>query len=322
MRPFGILLFVAVSCGIFTATPGLAQPGDLTPDREFFEQQAAIYQRWLEHTGMGRYLFVREVKVQPKQLSLYLQFRFTELDSILSAWEALKIGFEAQSPLSLEQQLFYKMTALMEVRQSIADVQIYDTYDLRKEELFMRGIYFDAGQVQVTGNDPKSFTGNFALTHPRFDGKQPVAGSLDQLRSKQELFAQIEAYARQKYESRLCDQVKPVLRVLEDEAVLRFQVEELCKEVLVHADQPTLCRILRAFGYDCNWVKREMLIFTFAVAYQEGKTLLTVEIDGKYGSGMYQQAQRGGYLSMEIDFDHELQTYGQEFMTSLKRALR
>ena len=71
--------------------------------------------------------------IQEKELSLYLSFPFSNMDSIISVWNITKNNFEQDASLSLEQQLFYKAVNLMEVRQSSISVQIYDTYDLREE---------------------------------------------------------------------------------------------------------------------------------------------------------------------------------------------
>lgn len=36
-----------------------------------------------------------------------------------------------------------------------AVIEIYDTYDMVKEPLFFRGIYFDKNRIQVEENNPK-----------------------------------------------------------------------------------------------------------------------------------------------------------------------
>ncbi len=133
----------------FVSVPVNAQIEDLTKDSEFFEKQKLEYQRWLDHSGLGSILQVHAIEVKPQQLSLYLAFPYEDIDSIMVAWRELKTAFEKEQALTLEQELFYKMVHLMEVRQSLANVQIYDTYDLRKEPLFSRAIYFENDSVKV-----------------------------------------------------------------------------------------------------------------------------------------------------------------------------
>lgn len=136
--------------------PTFAQIEDLTKDSEFFEKQKVEYQRWLDHSGLGAILSVHAIKVEPQQLSLYLAFPYEDVDSILVAWRELKTSYEQSHPITLEQKLFYKMVAMMEVRQSLANVQIYDTYDLRKEPLFSRAIYFEQDSLRVQESNPRS----------------------------------------------------------------------------------------------------------------------------------------------------------------------
>ena len=51
-----------------------AQIEDLTQDLTFFQERKALYQRWLDHSGLGQVLKVQDIKVEAEQLSLYLAF--------------------------------------------------------------------------------------------------------------------------------------------------------------------------------------------------------------------------------------------------------
>ena len=98
-----------------------AQIEDLTKDSEFFQKQAQLYQRWLDHSGLGKLLKVHTIEVKPQELSLYLAFPFEDIDSVATAWKLLKTSYDRAHPVTLEQELFYKLVNLMEVRQSLAD---------------------------------------------------------------------------------------------------------------------------------------------------------------------------------------------------------
>lgn len=47
------------------------------------------------------------------------------------------------------------------------------------------------------------------------------------------------------------------------EDYLRFDVSDLCREVIKDAQNPTICRWLKRLGYNCNWTARELPSFTF-----------------------------------------------------------
>jgi len=313
----GVFLLASCAAG--------AQPEDLTRDTEFFNRQKDIYQRWLNHSGLGEVLHVESIGVKEQRLSLYLGFPYSDIDSIVRAWEALKREFEAERPISLEQQLFYKAANLMEVRQSLVDVQVYDTYDLRQEPLFFRGIYFEDGQVKVEESNPKSKIKEVYISPASFKGMKGMSeAQFRQAFSREAVYEKVLEYARKRYGSTGCEQRYPKVRVLENEAVLRFEVEDLCREVLTDEANPLLAQILNSCcGQDYNWVKRELL--AFIATHRElpdGKGfLLTIEIDGKYGSGIYEKVRRGGYLSMEIDFDDYLERYADSFREEVKKVI-
>lgn len=302
-----------------------AQIEDLTQDTAFFNQQKAIYQRWLDHSGLGSVLHVEALKVEQGHLSLYLGFPYADIGYIVQSWEMLKEEFEAERPLSLEQQLFYKMVNLMEVRQSLADVQVYDTYDLRREPLFFRGIYFEDGQVKVEASNPKSKIEEVTLSPANFKGmKSMTEVQFREAFSREAVYEKILDYARNRYKRTYCEQRYPVVRELESGTVLRFEVEDLCREVLTDEANPILARILNGCcGQNYNWVKRELL--SFLITYRElpGKEgfQLTIEIDGKYGSGLYEKVRRGGYLSMEVDFDDYLERYADSYREEVKKVI-
>lgn len=62
----------------------------------------------------------------------------------------------------------------------------------------------------------------------------------------------------------------------------------------------------------------------FTISYEE--TLdgfrVRIELDGKYGSGLYNNVRRGGYIDMEVDFDEYLEDYSDEFSTTLQSVLK
>lgn len=317
-------LFSLFLCLFFLPFAISAQDGDLLPDEAFFNEQADTYQRWLDHTGLGEKLQVREIEVKEEMLTLFLEFPYQEIDSIVRAWERLKMDFDTASPITLEQQLFYKMVSLMEVRQSMAQVVIFDTYDLRKEPLFLRGIYFEDGQVKVEESNPKSKIREVQFTPAKLnrDAKKMSVEAFKKKYNREYVYNTIYEFAKQHFERKKCDQRYPEVRLLENDENLHFEVMDLCREVLTDAANPLLCQILQKFGHDCNWVKREKL--DLLIVYQEETEgfRLHVTIDGKYGSGLYSKVDRGAYLSMEIDFDEYLEVYADQFKERLKDSLK
>jgi hypothetical protein len=314
-----ILIYLAVLAFLPQAH---TQIEDLTQDADFFQKQTEVYQRWLDNSGLGAYLNVYDIEVEKDMLSIYLSFPYTDLDSIQNAWLQVKQDFEADAAITLEEQLHYKASFIMELRQSMVNVQVYDTYDLRKEPLFMRAIYVEDGQVRVEKSNPKSERETIELKPTDLSkSKEESVASFQQRYSKQQVYDCVYRYAEERFKSTQCIERYPQVRLLEEDNNLVFEVSDLCREVLTDEANPTLCGVLQNFGYDCNWVKRELLRFTITHEATTEGFRLVILIDGKYGSGFYDKVKRGGYIDMEGDFDEYLEIYARSFKTELRRVL-
>jgi hypothetical protein len=314
------LLFYALVILFLSPQALTAQIGDLREDTVFFNQQQNEYQRWLDSSGLGKILQVEAIDVQEQHLSLYLGFAYNDIDSIVRAWDMLKSTFETERAITLEQQLFYKAVSMMEVRQSRVDVQLYDTYDLRKEPLFFRGIYFEDEEVKVEVSNPKSKIRDIEFEASDF----PSRGAKDTFQkdySAKKVFEIIYQYVQQKYGTQNCPDRKAKVVLLErSKKTLRFEVVNLCLEVL--KDEGVVCPTLRMLGIECNWAKRELLTFTITYTETTNGFQLNIILDGKYGSALYENVRRGGYMNMEFDFDGELDRYADQFKEELRIEIR
>lgn len=295
---------------------------DLRQDQDFFNQQTKIYQKWLDNSGIGSVLKVRELDVEERELTLFLEFKYMDIDSIVRAWETVKKDFERANPITLEQQLFYKLANLMEVRQSLVRLAIFDTYDLRKEPLFLRGIYFEDGKVQVEVSNPKSSIEEIKITLDQYTRKKKLSvQSFKETFSKAYVFEKIMQFAEPHFRRKTCDGRNPEVRLVENQEVLRFKALDLCREVLTDAANPLLAQLLNTVGFGLNWVKREKLDVLIAYEDLSNGFKLIITIDGKYGSGLYSQVGREGYYSMEGDFDEYLEDYADAFKELVRKAV-
>lgn len=302
-----------------------SQPDDLRKDLDFFNKQAQSYQKWLESSGLGTTLHFYKVDVQAKKLSLYLAFSYKDIDSIMASWTLVKSTWETGQPTTLEKSLFDQALHLMEVPQSSLSVQIYDTYATRKPTFFLRGIYFDSdsGRVVVKANNPKSNSLKIQLSPPQFKMENPsVYFEIHKRLSKEEVFKEVIAFARARFERTECEYRYPKLELLETSDRLKFVVEDLCREVLTHEANPALATFLQQFGFDVNWVKRELLEFTILYEATSTGFKVTITIQGKFGSGIYAQLKRGAYMNMDPDFKEYLEHYTNTFKELLKQELQ
>lgn len=323
--PKTLQFLLRICLSLFLYLPLNAQREDLTRDRDFFNKQAILYQKWLDHSGLGKTLHVKTVETDPQQVALYLAFPYEKADSVQAVWNRLKKDFDAQNTgMDLERTLFYKMLSLMELRQSVANVQIYDTYDTREEPCFFRGIFVKEGAFHVDSTGCRSKNLDIYLSpNDLRSARKPSNGAFQKQYTQQYVFDKIHQYAKQRYERTACigryPQVSPPQI---DGSIMRFEVTDLCKEVVKNAENSTICAFLNKYVKPCNWIQREKLTFTFVYQAKENAFQLKCTLEGKVGSGYYDEVGRGGYLDMEIDFDGYLTDYANKLQYELKDILR
>ncbi len=320
MKPMLTLVCLA----LMLATPTLAQE-NLTADTEFFKQKSQDYQRWMDQNGLGRYLKVQDLRVEPELVRLYLGFHSHNIDSIVGIWHQMKAAHESSPGLTFEESLLSRMASLMGLGEDEAVIEIYDTYDMVKEPLFFRGIYFDKNRIQVEENNPKGEKNRYISVNPSDikTNKKSEKIALTKKYTKEYVFEQIMQFARQKYSKSPCDERKPAIHPKLHEDHLRFEVSDLCREVVKDAENPTICRWLRTLGLsdDCNWTTRELLSFNFVYLPTTDGFTLHLVLDGRVGSGYYKTIKRSGYMDMDLDFKEELEEYADQISLEIKKFL-
>jgi hypothetical protein len=312
---------MAVCALLFAPLVVSAQSEDLEKDLPFFKQQESTYQRWLDQAGLGQVLRVHGTGIDQDRLSLYLGFRYQNLDSIQAGWESLKKAFEANRPMSLERELFGKMLHFMEVPQEQAAVQLYDTYDVTRAPLFFRGIYFDGGTVKVDESDARADR-KITLSPAKLGGMKKMSAATFRAKyDKAKVYSSILAYLNERYTKDPCANREPELTIYEEDNLLRFRVTDLCREVLTDAANPTLCALVDRLGYPCNWVRREKLDYTIAYQPHPDGFVLHIQVEGSYGSGRLKEVPRGAYYSMELEFKPYLEEYADKITAALGRVI-
>lgn len=300
-----------------------AQKANLTTDEAFFDAQTSVYQQWLDNAGFGEILSVRELEIEEDNIVLFLEFPTENLDTIYSYWNTIKTKFERDNPITFEEQLFYKMTSIMDVAPEEGAIAIFDTYDLKKEEVFLRGIYFENGKVAVEYNNPKDARRevHFAPGKLGIKDKEVNVAFFTQHYSKEKVYEKIYSFSKKHFEQKKCEQRYPEVRLLEKDENLHIEVIDLCREVLTDAANPILAQALNWMGGNYNWVKREKLNILITYEEEEDGFTLHINIDGRYGSGIYSSVGRSGYYSMEINFDEYLQDYADQFKEKIRQHI-
>lgn len=328
-RWISVYIFVFITQGVIAqSTSGLLEHVD------FFKNQEKIYQKWLGNSGLDEVLSVHSTIVKEEQLSLNLQFKYTDADSVIQAWLQLKEDFEMESSITLEQHLFYKMVSIMNVPQNSAVVQLYGDYSSYGKDCFFRGIYFREGEVKVAENNCKPDLQVIEFERADFSKAQKAVtkefntNCFNNEFSTNKTLELIYDYAQSRfgknYGTTNCKGRKPNIQQQElSKYTLRFSVDDLCLEVL--DDKSWVCEGLKNwFEYDCNWIQREKLIFLFTYEPTSKGFKITGKVDGFVGNGFFESIGESGYYNMDIDkeFYKYLENYADVFSNDVRRYLR
>lgn len=317
-----------VGCFFFVLPIFLFSQKGLEGDLPFFQERMQVYQRWLEHTGLGQVLKVHSVELDERSsdtLSLYLSIIGKDTDYMISAWEQLKKDFEDQSLLTLEQQLFFKMTDLMDLDQAQALVQIFDTYDLSVAPCFFIGIYFDE-EVKTVSDQCKSESRPIEIPLRSLNGLKSHSvyniSSID-FETRREIYQVITDFAEKEYFAADSCRKEPEFLIREKMSLLRFEVRSVCSHAIKGQHNNLLCRIYeRLFSKSCSTIKRERLTFIISVDEQlsSGNVKLNCDINGFY-SDNWLSTGRGAYKPMEGEFDEYLKDFADFFTAALAEHL-
>ncbi len=314
------ILAIALFC--MAIIPLSAQVENLQDDADYFERQKAEYQKWLEFTGFGDFLRVQDLLVEPERVRLYLGFHFSNADTVKAIWDNLKYAHDLKGGLRLEETLFFRMCHLMNLEEDAAVLEIYDTYDITQPSLFLRAIYFEDEGVKVHENNPRNNLPILIKVSLNTDYGRRGGCSFNQNYSREYVFDKILQFARQKYIRPRCDQRNPSLHPKPHDEYLRFEVRDLCREVIDEGENPIICRWLNSLGYNCNWTAREKLFFTFIYTKTEEGFNLLLTLEGQMGSGYYEDVKRQGYMDMREDFNQELDDYTEQLVSDIKNHFR
>lgn len=311
-----------------------AQEGiDLRERETFFESQQAVYQEWLDQTGMGKVLKVEALGVKDTQVDLYLSLPNPNVIQkgedragyFFANYRNIRQQFNRQNSLSLEQQLFLKMLHIMELEPSQATVQLYDTYDVTEDVLGFYGVYYEEDEIKV---DSSGYMGtrHGVAVYVHLDEAAECDLQLPKKHKPQQVFACIKHFfterVRQQTNQASCqDYAKKVIAFPISENSFQVSLKPVCKEVLKNQNNPVICDWLQRLGFNCNTIKSEWLTYTFTISPEASGYQLDCYIDGKCKA----PEVFGGTQYKEIDHDTSstkiLQQYGDELLMALRAHL-
>ncbi len=317
------IALLSVVCLLQMAVPAhslFAQ--DLSEDLPFFHQQAQEYQRWLDKSGLGNALAVKEIKLlkNGSELELHLRLRPSNLDSAIGLWKQTKADFLATNKQPLEEKLFRVFIHKMEIPPANGNVQIY-VFDKTGNYIpcFYVPIWEENGVVQSEETIGECKDKPIEIRFKPQPIRQTIKGKttfVERQLTTDEVFDTILSFLRSRYGRTEChDRYPEIVEELRTETMLKVSVTDLCRVVLTDEQNSLWCKGVESLGWKCNDVRRERLEFEFF--YPGNTKSLTGKLTGKFGSGVY-RPRKSGYMDMEPDFEDYLDAFNLKLHQELK----
>jgi hypothetical protein len=319
-----------------------SQKEDLSRDMPFFLKKAALYQRWLDTTGLGQALRVETVQYKINkytllpdftELEFFLRLNTHDLDSAAAYWNQLELDVERSTGRPLNEALFRTYAHMMEVPAAQANIQIHvnDSVGTRIPCFFV-WIWDDSGYIRDSVQANACKTQKFEVNVPSLKVQKVQrngrTNAIKKSAGPEEVYDAVLQFARKrypydKYVGTTCSGRVPKVDQLSrtpDELV--FCVSDLCREALSNSRLSMWCEMARATGWekDCNDIRRERLTFSIKYLGTDKGFRLLCRLDGKFGSAAYVPRQND-YFDMDPDFLWFEQDFADKFKLELEQYL-
>ena len=291
----------------------IAQNETLKNDTAYFNQQMGVYQEWLDSSGIGEVLAVREYEFKNNFLTLYLEFLVSRngfdgscLDTIMTQWKKMKWHFDTIYPISLEQQLFYKQGSITNLDPFQIGVAIFENYNVNEHSYFLRGMRFKEGEVKIENYTPKCYTILDLLSSPVLQDKMKeiVSISLQKAYDKEGVYNKIINYLKGYAEENSCDDSSAIVEILENKDNLWLEVSGLCDKKWIDS-LPNKTSPIKLY-----------YLFTYT---EDGE--LGLIVDGGMVNPQTSTEEYYTYKSFGEEHKQSLESYARYFMKDLREAL-
>lgn len=291
-------------------------------DSIFFESKLPNFKKWLHYQGFDTLLKIHELDPDPIQLNVILVSNYLDRKQTEAEWDALKAQYDSTHSDDLETRLFKYTSFLMEVPAEQLVIEIYHSVKEGTNPCFYKAIYFDKGEFH---KDSKQCQDGKVQRTVHIGELRPELLAVDTLKK-----LPVKLQKRSKLQAAVMHVLKKhykngKTKLTPKEALgslVRIEVSNLRREVLPEAANSILGRFLNSLGLDVDWAKRELIIID--VKYEiseEDEYIFTLNVDGKYGSGVH-HTRRDNYIEMETEFEVYEQQYAEILINELMSYLK
>ncbi|MBL7827807.1 MAG: hypothetical protein JNJ57_14345 [Saprospiraceae bacterium] len=308
-----------------------AQESLASSDPFFQNTGLPAYQKWLDGAGLGRALRAQSAEVKnDTMLALFLGFNTTDADTAKALWLRLRADFAKKTGGDvLETVLFEKIAWYFEVPPRQARLYLNDNQTGAKARCWEARMVPSAKGFAPVFQERTYDCGFKHQDFPVVIGPQDLGGmrapnsaAFKQKMLKKAVFESLKPWLVQRFQKPQPDGGWSHIIFTDEWQSLKFEVDDLRKEVINNATSSWLCEALCQCRTCLPYEKLEVCIKYEAEDENSGAFKLNANISAKYGSGIW-KPRGGGWHDLDDEPAKKelLKQYGELLMADIKRFL-
>lgn len=304
---------------------------NLAASQPFFQEAAHTYQQWLNGCGLGPAIQVRTAEVKnDTMLVVFLGFQVADPDSAKAVWLRLRQDFAQKTGGdSLETRLFDKAVWYFETTPRQTRLYLRDNYAGPKSLCWEARVVPSGRNGRPVFQEKNMDCGFKSQDFPVSIGPQdlsglrpPASADFKKTMSKKAVFEKLRPWLVQRYQKAQPDGGWSHIKFTDEWQTLKFEVDDLRREVISTASSSWLCEVLCQCATCLPYERMEVVIKYEPSDEPGGAFSLSANIAAKYGSGIW-KPQGGGWHDLDDEPAKKalLKSYGELLMADIKRML-
>jgi len=313
------LIIITFTCFLALSSTMYSNAQDAATDTQQFDA-------WMQRIGLNQALVIKDLTIKNDSAILRLTFKSIQPDSMVKAWTQIKYLFETKNGCLLEEQLFYKLLHLTNVKPINAVIEIRDIFPKNKDEAkkvnFKNIISYNQDKKMVESKN-KIFKSKetFQITYSELSNMTTWKIDIANVNpTRKEAYDKIIAYAREFYKAKIS---KPDKNFVANNyyianQYLEFEVRDLTSEVLTQSQRATELKDAFFQSINKDICTKEYIKFKFSFQTIPNGISLTLKIEGRFANAPYDLMDWKKCMNMEPLFVQQIDQYTQDFIERVR----
>ncbi len=280
----------------------------------------------LEETGISQVIKYRNFVKQKGIYRIQFDFRSDDAAKNNQLWQMLKNDFYKEKNIDIRQYLYFYCINIFKIEQP-ENVLLEIRQSYINEDCPFIQYYYNEKTKQYLGDEKicmAEYSDNVSFDALEFFDKKTIRKKPSKTRNA--YYNMLNSHFRELYSKggfrKHSKEAKFSSSYRKGDAILKFEVKDLQKEVLTHAGENFVYRILRYF-YDEPLLPYEYIKVEISLELNKSNNQMAMKIKvvGGYGSGFYQNKDKHTMNDLDKGFPAYINDYAEEVSNEVVRKI-